>query len=182
MIVDRRPKRIVEVGAGFSTRIARTAIREGGLETRLVVTDPAPRADVKEIADEVVLRPVERSGLHERDWAAGDLLFIDSSHVCRTRGDLPYLFCGVIPRLPPGVLVHVHDIYLPFDYPNNVDHLLYTEQYLLHALLSHSPRYSTVLTSHWLSRTHAEAMQQAFGPEAARNPRFYGGCYWFETR
>ena len=79
------------------------------------------------------------------------------------------------------MLVHVHDIYLPFEYPNNVDHLWYTEQYVLHALLAHSPRYRTVMTSHWLSRTHASALQEVLGPEAARDPRLFGGCYWFEV-
>jgi hypothetical protein len=75
----------------------------------------------------------------------------------------------------------VHDIYLPFDYPNNRDSLCYTEQYVLHALLAHSPRYRTVLTSHWLSRRHASRMQDTFGPETASDVRLYGGCYWFEV-
>jgi hypothetical protein len=78
------------------------------------------------------------------------------------------------------VLVHVHDIYLPFEYPNNVDHLWYTEQYVLHALLAHSPRYRTVMTSHWLSRTHASALQEVLGPKRAGS-RLFGGCYWFEV-
>src|SRR5262245_3725845 len=125
LILDVRPRRIVEVGAGFSTRIARASIAHEGLPTKITVVDPQPRTDIRAIADELILAPVEGSGLLERDWAAGDLLFIDSSHVCRTRGDIPYLFCGLIPRLPAGVLVHVHDIYLPFDSPNNVDPLWY---------------------------------------------------------
>jgi hypothetical protein len=181
MIVERRPRRIVEVGAGFSTLIARATIRHAGLETKITVVDPAPRTDVRASADECVRQPVERSAIGERDWSEGDVLFIDSSHICRTRGDIPYLFCQLIPRLPPGVLVHVHDIYLPFDYPNNRDSLCYTEQYVLHALLAHSPRYRTVLTSHWLSRQHARPMQDTFGPETASDVRLYGGCYWFEV-
>ncbi|HWB12518.1 MAG TPA: class I SAM-dependent methyltransferase [Pirellulales bacterium] len=181
MIQERQPRRIVEVGAGFSTLIARAAVRHAGLQTQITVVDPAPRTDVMQSADECLRLPVERSRLTERDWARGDVLFIDSSHVCRTRGDLPYLYCQLIPRLPPGVLIHVHDVYLPYDYPNNVDHLCYTEQYLLHALLSHSPRYRTAFACHWLSRRHPHAMREVFGAETASDARLYGGCYWFEV-
>jgi len=181
MILDYRPRHIVEVGAGFSTRIARASVVHGGLPTRITVVDPEPRTEIREISDDVILAAAERSSLHERAWSAGELLFIDSSHICRTRGDIPYLFCNVIPRLPPGVLVHVHDVYLPFDYPNNVDHLWYTEQYMLHALLSHSPRYRTVMTSHWLSRTHPDEVRATIGPETARDLRLFGGSYWFEV-
>ena len=180
MILDRQPRRIVEVGAGFSTRIARATASDAGLQTRITVVDPQPRTEIQNIADEVILKPVEKSGLTEREWSSGDLLFVDSSHICRTRGDVPYLFCELIPRLPAGVLVHVHDIYLPFDYPNNLDPRCYTEQYMLHALLSHAPRYRTLITSHWLSRTHPDRMREAFGNEVARDVRLYGGCYWFE--
>ena len=180
MILDRQPRRIIEVGAGFSTRIARATALEAGLKTQITVVDPQPRTDIQNIVDEAIIKPVEKSGLAERDWRPGDLLFVDSSHICRTRGDVPYLFCELIPRLPAGVLVHVHDIYLPFDYPNNLDARCYTEQYILHSLLSHSPRYRTMITSHWLSRTHPDRMREVFGNEAARDVRHYGGCYWFE--
>ena len=59
--------------------------------TKIVVYDPFPRTDVKPAADELNLMPVERSDLAQSNWSSGDLLFIDSSHICRTRGDLPYL-------------------------------------------------------------------------------------------
>lgn len=181
MIIDRRPRRVVEVGAGYSTLIARAAIGQAGLATRLTVVDPEPRTDVRAAADECLRVPVERSLLDDADWSEQDVLFIDSSHVCRTRGDLPYLFCRLVPRLPPGVMVHVHDIYLPFEYPNNCDELCYTEQYLLHAALSHSSRYRTLLSSHWLSREHPAAMRDTFGPDVACDVRLYGGCYWFKV-
>ena len=180
MIMDLKPRRIVEVGGGFSTRIARATVTAAGLNTSIAVVDPEPRADVRSIADDLFLAPVETSLVHELDWAAGDVLFIDSSHICRTRGDVPYLFCGLIPRLPVGVVVHVHDIFLPFDYPNNLDRLWYTEQYVLHALLSGAPRYRTMLATHWLSRSHGEEMRLTFGATVGRDPRLLGDSYWFE--
>ncbi len=182
MILERKPGRIVEVGSGYSTLVARTAVRYAGCNTRIVVIDPSPRTDVHAAADEVILRPVEEAGLTDFDWTSGDLLFIDSSHICRTRGDLPCLYCQVLPALPAGVLVHVHDIFLPFDYPNVYDDRCYTEQYLLHCLLAHSQRYHTVLATHWLAREHGDQLKAVFGDAVARDPLFFGASYWFEIR
>jgi hypothetical protein len=184
MIMDRRPATLIEVGSGFSTLIARKAVSFAQTNTRIVVYDPYPRTDVKAVTDELHLAPVEQSGLADRSWQAGDLLFIDSSHICRTRGDLPYLFCKVIPSLPVGVLVHVHDIFLPYDYPNLYDQWCHTEQYLLACMLSHSRRYRVVLATHWLSREHPAAMNAAFGALAGvpSSPPHHLGCsFWFEV-
>lgn len=184
MILDRKPRRIVEVGSGFSTLVARKAVSYGGYDTRIVVTDPCPRTDVRAAADEVQLARVETTDLVHSDWSANDLLFIDSSHICRTRGDLPYLFCRLIPALPPGVLVHVHDIFLPFDYPNLFDAWCHTEEYLLACTLAHNRRYRTVFSTHWLSRQHAARMQSVFGPFVGNTsePDHFGCSFWFEVR
>ena len=184
MLMDRQPSTLIEVGSGFSTLIARKAVSFAQTKTRIVVYDPYPRTDVKPAADELHLSPVEQSELAGRRWQAGDLLFIDSSHICRTRGDLPYLFCNVLPALPAGVLVHVHDIFLPYDYPNLYDQWCHTEQYLLACMLSHSNRYRVVLATHWLSREHPAAMNAAFGPLAGvpSSPPHHLGCsFWFEV-
>jgi hypothetical protein len=183
-IMDRKPPTLIEVGSGFSTLIARKAVSFSQTKTRIVVYDPYPRTDVKTAVDELNLAPVEQSGLADRQWEAGDLLFIDSSHICRTRGDLPYLFCKVIPSLPAGVLVHVHDIFLPYDYPNLYDQWCHTEQYLLGCMLSHSRRYRVVLATHWLSRVHPAAMNAAFGPLTgvpSSAPHHLGCSFWFEV-
>jgi hypothetical protein len=184
MILDRRPRRVIEIGSGFSTLIAKKAIDFGGLPTELVVIDPNPRTDVRAVADRLNLAPVEQTGLLEEEWMASDILFIDSSHICRTRGDLPYLFCRLLPSLPPGVLVHVHDIFLPYDYPNLYDEWSHTEEYLLACTLSHSQRYRVVMATHWLSRTHGGEMEKTFGPYAgteASSPDHFGCSFWFEV-
>jgi hypothetical protein len=184
MILDRRPRRIVEVGAGYSTLIARRTIRHAGYNTKLVAIDPMPRTEVQSAADELILRAVEQSDLVHDDWSAEDILFIDSSHVCRTRGDLPYLYCQLLPALPPGVLVHIHDIFIPFDYPNLHDQWCHTEEYLLYCMLAYSNRYHTVQATHWLTREHLEPMRAAFGSTVGDEAAFhyFGSSFWFEVR
>jgi hypothetical protein len=184
MILGKRPRRIVEVGSGFSTLIARKSVAFAGYDTKIVVIDPFPRTDVKAVVDELNLMPVEQSGLAVSDWSSDDILFIDSSHICRTRGDLPYLFCNVIPSLPAGVLVHVHDIFLPYDYPNLYDQWCHSEEYLLSCMLAFSKRYKVLLATHWLSREHGEEMNRTFGPFAgteASAPHHLGCSFWFEV-
>lgn len=179
MILDIGPQQIVEVGSGYSTLIARRAIRYAALPTKLTVIDPSPRTEVGSAADEIVNSPAEDSGLDHRNWAANDILFIDSSHICRSRGDIPFLFCRVIPKLPAGVFVHVHDIFIPYDYPTNYDDECFTEQYLLHCLLSGSSRYLTILSTHFLSRHHPGPMQQVFSPKVGASQLYNGASYWF---
>ena len=184
MILDRNPRRIVEVGAGYSTLIARKTIRHAGYDTKLVAIDPMPRTDVQAAADQLILSVVEQSDLVNYDWSAGDILFIDSSHACRTRGDVPYLYCQLLPSLPAGILVHVHDIYIPFDYPNSYDGWCYSEQYLLYCMLAYSNRYRTALATHWLTREHLEPMRTVLGSKVGdeRDSRYFGCSYWFEVR
>lgn len=182
MILDRRPRRIIEIGSGYSTRIARAAVQYGKCSTEITVIDPSPRADVAEYADHVILSPVESSEAKRQVWTPEDLLFIDSSHVCRIRGDLPFLFCEVIPALPAGALVQVHDIFIPYDYPNVYDEYCYNEQYLLYCTLSNTPRYRTIFSTHWLSREYGQAMRTTFGALVGVDPLLFGASYWFEVQ
>jgi Methyltransferase domain len=178
MVLDRKPDRIVEVGSGYSTLIARSAIQYSESRTKLIIIDPAPRTSVSGAADEIIPKFVEDSGLENRVWGANDLLFIDSSHVCRSRGDLPLLFCKILPRLPGGALVHFHDIFLPYEYPTNYDDRCYNEQYLLHCLLSGGSRYETLFSTHHLSREQPEEMQGVFGPLVGADPEYNGASNW----
>lgn len=201
MIVRERPSRIVEVGSGFSTLIARHAIEHASLACELCVLDPDPRIDVDGVADRVVRGRVEESGLSGAPGVQpspagsrgphragglplvepGTLLFIDSSHVVEAGGDGPFLYCELLPSLPPGVLVHAHDIYIPYDYPPVYVRWGYTEQYVLHALLAHNPLMEVVCAPYLLSRRHPDAMRRAFGDGVARERSFEGASFWMRT-
>lgn len=177
-ISSRAPSTIIEVGAGFSTLIARRTIELLGLDTTLVVVDPEPRTDVAGAADEILRAPVEsvQLSIDERS-----LVFIDSSHATRPGGDVPHLFNEIVPSVPTGVAVHVHDVFIPWDYPATYQGRLYTEQYVLQALLSHASRFRTLFATHHMVREHGDAMRSRFGEICGNDELFFGSSYWFEV-
>lgn len=136
MLKRHDPRRLIEIGSGNSTRFARHAVTALGLRTRIISVDPEPRAGIDSLCDEVIRAPAETvdPALFER-LKPGDILFVDSSHRSLQNSDVTALFLDVLPELPPGVIVHVHDVYLPADYPPAAEGLMYNEQYLLAALM-----------------------------------------------
>jgi hypothetical protein len=181
MISSAKPDRIIEVGSGYSTVIARATVEHIGLNCDIHIIDPQPRRNIENIADHIEYKLVERSSLADIKFSENTLLFIDSSHVCRSEGDLPFLYCRILPMLPSGVLVHIHDIFLPFDYPDNYFERFYTEEYLLHVLLAHSTKFEVVLATHYLTREYREAMQAVFGPGVGEDPLFFGASFWMRS-
>jgi predicted O-methyltransferase YrrM len=157
MIRWRRPARYLEIGSGHSTRVARQAISDGNLTTRVVCVDPSPRLDVARLADEVHEQRIERiedGPLSE--LGVGDILFIDSSHEIRPGNDVVHLLLRVLPTLPPGTLVHIHDVFLPFDYPRDWvvgKPFSWSEQYLVAALLDGNDRLRVLWPGYWLQKT-----------------------------
>lgn len=136
MLTTINPRLMLEIGSGNSTKFARRAITDHKLRTRLISVDPAPRAEVDSLCDEVVRSPAEAIDVKIFNrLKSGDILFIDSSHRSFENSDVTMLFLDILPELEPGVIVHIHDIYLPFDYPPPSEALLYNEQYLLAALM-----------------------------------------------
>jgi len=154
-----RPRQIVEVGSGHSTLLMRQAISDGGLATRLTSIDPSPRREVADHADRWI-----RSCLEDVDdataWrglAANDILFVDSSHEVKAGNDVVRLFLTILPALPPGVLVHIHDIFLPYEYPRQwivENRWTWSEQYLLQALLQDNEQYEVLWCGHYLEKTY----------------------------
>lgn len=162
MIRRFAPKRVVEVGCGNSTRITRQAIIDGGLKTELTAIDPWPRADIAGVIDRFEQAPVETAdpaifaGL-----GADDILFIDSSHLVRVSNDVAHLFCRILPQLAPGVVIHVHDVFLPYEYPKRFfyDCPGWGEQYLLHALLQ-GGGYDILWPGYYLQRARPDAVAE----------------------
>jgi hypothetical protein len=113
--------------------------------------------------------------------AANDILFIDSSHAVRCGGDVNYLFLEVLPRLNPGVIVHIHDIFLPNEFPKDLvknRHFFWTEQYLLQAFLTFNSEFEILFANAYMANSHNAEMQETF-PNALW---LGGGSFWIRRR
>lgn len=130
-----RPRCVLEIGSGHSTRFLARALRDNG-SGRLIAIDPQPRAPLPSVPVEHRPRLVgeEELALSSR-LAAGDMLFVDSSHLLVPGSDVDFILCRMVPRLAPGVLVHFHDIFLPDGYPAHWHWRGYNEQSAIAALL-----------------------------------------------
>jgi len=160
MLATLKPSLYIEIGSGNSTKFARRAVNDHALDTRIISIDPYPRSSIDELSDEVIRSPLEDADLSvfER-LKPGDILFIDSSHHVFMNSDVTVLFLEVLPRIPPGVMIHVHDIYLPYDYPVGRQDKNESEQYLIAAmLLGGCAHYSLEFSCMFVSR------DPAFGP------------------
>ncbi|HWI38869.1 MAG TPA: class I SAM-dependent methyltransferase [Burkholderiales bacterium] len=140
-----KPRRIVEVGSGHSTRFLARAIADGALATRITCIDPEPRATIAGLDVDYLRSPVQSAPLGVFDLHGGDILFIDSSHQVKPGSDLDFLLNRVLPRLPRGVRVHFHDIFLPDPYPPMWAWRRYNEQDALARLLEdgYAPEFSS---------------------------------------
>lgn len=149
MVRETRPRRIVEVGSGHSTRFMARAIADGGLATRLTAIDPEPRARIEGLAVEFLRRKVQdvQNDVFEQ-LQAGDILFVDSSHQMKPGSDVEFVMTRAVPKLPAGVRLHFHDIFLPDGYPAHWAWRRYNEQAAVAALLAGG--YACEFSSHWI--------------------------------
>jgi hypothetical protein len=151
----RAPARYVEIGSGQSTKVVARARDDGALATHITSVDPQPRAEVDALCDTVVRRPLEVAHLGSvfDGVGPGDIVFFDGSHRMFPNSDCVTFFLDVLPELPPDVLVGVHDIYLPDDYPAAFLGAWWSEQYTLAALLLAQPAWLRVaLPTFYVSR------------------------------
>ncbi|MDF1719300.1 MAG: class I SAM-dependent methyltransferase [Minwuia sp.] len=137
MVRHHRPARIVEVGSGHSTRFMKRAADDGGFTTDILAIDPAPRADIRDLGIRIQQTVVQDAPADSfAHLVAGDILAIDSSHILMPGSDVDHLLNTVIPGLPAGVIVHIHDIFLPGGYPESWLLRGYNEQNGVAALLA----------------------------------------------
>ena len=183
MILDTKPLNIIEIGSGFSTIIAKTIVSQIDNDCKIITIDPEPRTAIKHFADMIIYKPIEDLKLKEIPTnKKKTILFIDSSHITRSRGDVPCIYNKILPNLPSGTLIQVHDVFLPFDYPFKYQERLYTEQYILHALLSYSTKYKIIFATHYMVRKHPKLMQEVFGYIVGKDDLYHGASLWFKTK
>jgi Methyltransferase domain len=182
---SREPKRYVEVGAGVSTRFSARARQDGELEMRITAIDPEPRAEVAALCDELVRRPLQECDLSVfAELEPGDIVFFDGSHRAVMNSDVVAFFFDVLPQLPPGVLVGVHDVFLPDDYLPEWATWNFSEQYVLAAyLLGEAPFLRPVLGTWYAS--HVPSLTSVLTPlwedPRLRGVERRGWAFWAET-
>lgn len=168
MVRARRPARIVEVGSGHSTRFMAAAIQDGGLSCGLTSIDPAPRASLSGL--DVTWRKAVLQDAPADDLLAlesGDVLFIDSSHLLMPGTDVDHLIGHILPTLPRGILLHIHDIFLPDGYPESWAWRGYNEQTAIAALLQ-GGGYGLLFASRYIATRMADRLAASPLLEAAR--------------
>jgi hypothetical protein len=148
-IVSAKPERIIQIGCGVSTAICLAAGESAGYTPRITCVEPYPNSFLLEQAAErriaLVCDGVERLAPSFVDiLQAGDLFFVDSTHTLGPAGEVSRIVLELLPRLAPGVLIHFHDIYFPYDYPGELiasPQFFPHESALLHAFLAFNTRF-----------------------------------------
>jgi predicted O-methyltransferase YrrM len=179
-----QPRRIVELGSGHSTLVMAQAARQNASDGRpvnLEVFDPYPGVAQPTLAgvsrmERLVAQDVPLSTFEKLE--GGDVLFVDTTHTVKIGSDVNFIILEVLPRLAPGVLVHFHDIFLPYEYPRTwlEDYGLYwAEQYLVQAFLAFNSGYEIVAAVHALQRERLTAMRPLL-PDGAGD--LLGGAFW----
>ena len=167
MLAPYRPARMIEMGVGNSTRIARKAILDFDLPTRIVSIDPSPRANIDEVTDQHI--PLSITTVDTEIFTSmkpGEFLFLDGSHVCHVGTDVPHYMMNILPLIPAGVFVHIHDIFLPWEYPGSFRTRHFNEQHVLGSMLINSNHWETVFPVHYAHRRGVIAHR--------------GGAYWMQ--
>ena len=190
MIRNFKPKHIIEVGSGNSTFAAARASLMNQKENHtchLTSIEPYPKKALAEGfpgLDQQIPQKVE-----DISWSVfeqlgqNDILFIDTSHVIKTANDVTYLYLQVLPRLRPGVIVHIHDIFFPYDYPRHwvlERCAFWTEQYLLQAFLTLNTSYKVLFGNYFMKSKYPEKMATFFSPPQGYRPRHQNGSFWMQ--
>ncbi len=164
IIRDCSPRRIVEIGCGNSSACILDTIEALGLPTSCTFIDSAPRRQIDFDATGLHRFLSQKVQLIDRgefaDLTGGDLLVIDSSHVVKTGSDVAFLLFEILPLLKPGVLIHFHDIFFPFEYPRGwaiERNWSWNESYMVRALLMYSTRFRIEFWNNYLVKVAPEA-------------------------
>lgn len=182
LIRHLQPRRVIEIGGGYSTRVADKALVLNADGGKLTCIEPNPdeRLNGQRLKIELIQKRVEEIDVDFfSQLEAHDILFIDSSHTVKFGSDVCYEFLDVLPVVRPGVWVHIHDIFFPHDYPAEwvlKRRLALNEQYLLEAFLSFNHEFQVALANHWLTLDHAPAVNELWPGECSSS------SFWFYRR
>lgn len=190
MIRHFSPKTILEVGSGNSTYVSARASMmnaEHGQPTTLISIEPYPNQVLREgfpgLSELIVKKAEDVDISFFSQLEAGDILFIDSSHVVRLGGDVNFLYLEVLPRLKAGVIVHIHDVFFPKQYPKKwviQKRKFWTEQYLLHAFLTYNSQFEVLWCGSYMYMKYPDRLREVFPPPAGLgfHENYFSSSFW----
>jgi len=181
-----RPKRMIEIGSGFSSLVSARVNREflGG-SMRFTSIEPYPRAFLQEGVPgitELRVELVQETPLELFETLEdGDVVFVDTSHTVKTGGDVAWIYGEVLPRLRSGVVVHIHDAFIPGDYPEQwvMEGWGWNEIYLIKAFLAFNSGFEVLFGVQWMLQNHPELIDEAF-PGFPDHRERAGGALWLQ--
>jgi len=194
MLREFKPNKVIEVGSGFSTVIANEALKQNrnecDSENKIISIEPYPRPillKLSENTDNVKLIEKRVEMVNEvvfSNLESGDILFIDSSHVVKIGNDVHYLYLSILPKVPVGTIIHIHDIRFPYDYPKKwilKSKHFWTEQYLLQMFLTFNDSFEILFAGNYMYDKYPELMTRSLIGLNQDNdgwPR----CFWIRRR
>jgi len=189
-----KPRKVFEIGSGNSSLIFSGALTRNaseGYPCDYIIIDPYPSALLQHGLSCLTKIIPERVELIDASFfeslGENDILFIDSGHTVRTGSDVNFLFLDVLPRLAPGVIVHVHDIGLPYEYPevyftNPSFRMFWTEAYLLQAFLTFNSQYEVLLALNYIMSNERREFVQAFPNYDPSKHKATSGSFWMRRK
>jgi predicted O-methyltransferase YrrM len=173
MIRHLKPKRIIEIGSGLSTLLSAQACiknkKDTGLQTTFIAIEPYPNKTLQKgfpgLTKLIPKKAEEVDPELFNQLEKDDILFIDSSHVLKIDNDVKFEYANILPKLKKGTIIHIHDIFLPAEYPKEFIYgflFLFNEQYLVQSILANSKSFEIMWASHFMFLKHLKELTKAF--------------------
>jgi predicted O-methyltransferase YrrM len=178
-----KPKKIVEIGCGWSSLLMNIAVSKNETLTDVVQVEPFPNIAIFKLLPKNWLlchSPLQRAPIEIfKSLKSGDICFYDGSHCSKAGSDVNWFFFEILPVLAPGVIIHIHDIFLPNDYPDEwifERGQTWNEQYLLHAFLMNNPHYKILIANSYLYKSCSNVLDSFYkGIQPS-----YGCSFWMQ--
>jgi hypothetical protein len=181
-----QPKKYVEIGSGTTTKTAYKARKENNLQFSITCIDPFPRQEIKAVADDWQEEYIQKASLELfKNLSENDIVFFDGTHTLLPNSDVTWFFLEVLPILPTGVVVQIHDIYIPYDYPQFMLDRYYSENYILGAVLLANPdKYEVIAPNFYISEQPqlANILQPLWQHPSLQKVERHGGSFWFKVK
>lgn len=186
ILAEYKPRTYLEIGSGTSTKVAYKTRKENKLQFEILSVDPSPRREIDKVADRTFRKNIQEQDLSIfSSLQEGDVVFFDGTHTLFPNSDVMWFFLEILPILKKGVIVQIHDIYWPFDYPGFMRERYYSEQYLVGALLLNNPGKYEIISPNYFIYSNKEMhgiLEPIWELGSLKNVEQHGGSFWFIVR